>query len=126
MGLEQIWEGGLKQLSSDVIGNTLWLLLPILFLMFFRSAGEQVIQGILWKCGRTYNTHDLIVFDDKLGRIGHIGFWSTEFIIYQIAADKVAGGYVMRIANDELKKHRIMKPLGLHDIPESLRTIHKK
>jgi hypothetical protein len=115
-----------RQFTAQLTADLWMLIVPIMGLLFLHIAGERIIEGLMWKIGRTYNEEDVVLFDKRFARITKIGLWNVKFTVYEVGDDdKIVGGWSLIVANDMLKRHEIMKPLELHDIPKSLKPIHK-
>ena len=111
----------LHELTHEaIIGVALFILL-----FFFRSSLENMIAGIIWKIGRTYNVDDVVKINGDWARIVRQNIWTTSFYVYHIVKGKIVGGFTMNVANNQLRELKILKPLTMIDIPANLRNIHR-
>jgi len=109
-----------------LFGQVWWMILGFLVLVLYRDLLHQVAAGIYWKMGRTYNEKDAVVVNGYFCSIVHIGFFYTEFTVYDHVSRPPGKGYSWLVSNDRLNKLDVWKKRPKHDEEiEEIQTIHK-
>lgn len=107
--------------ASLLIGEYGWMFLAGLLVLFFKTSIEALLSGLLVFVGNDYNSDDIIILDDKPGRIVRVSLWKTTFYLYNVKVDdkgekRIVGGTKVVIQNSELKNLKIEKPLANFDL----------
>ena len=105
---------------QSLIGNYGWMFIVGFAVLLFRSAIESAVESFKVFWGDDLNTDDVIILDDRPARVVRVGIFKTIFFIYEVGvADGkpyVKSGNKMAIQNDQLKTHKIEKPLSMLDL----------
>ena len=73
------------------------------------------------KIGKDLNTDDVVIIDNRPARVVRVGLFKTIFFVYEVGTSPdgkpyVKSGNKMAIQNDQLKTHKIEKPLSMLDL----------
>lgn len=113
-------ENEVKDTLQRFIGEYSWLFVAGAAILLFRSAIENVVEGLKVFLGNDLNTDDVITLDGRPARVVRVGVFKTIFFVYNIGCANnkpyVKGGSKMAIQNDKLKEHSIEKPLPMLDL----------
>ena len=106
---------------SVLLGEYGWMFLAALSVLFFKTTIESAIAGLIIFVGNDYNNDDIILLDDRPGRIVRVSMWKTVFYLYNIKEGPdgkkfVSGGTKLIVENDKLKDLKIEKPLSNFDL----------
>ena len=109
-----------SQLES-LIGTYGWMFLAGFAVMLFRSAIESSVESFKVFWGDDLNTDDVVILDDRPARVVRVGIFKTIFFVYEVGTAPDGKAYVksgnkMAVQNDQLKMHRIEKPLSMLDL----------
>ena len=112
---------GLQLQLEGLIGSYGWMFLAGFAVMLFRSAIEGAVEGFKVFYGDDLNTDDVVIIDDRPARVVRVGFFKTIFFVYEVGTGPdgkpyVKSGNKMAIQNDQLKTHKIEKPLSMLDL----------
>ena len=113
-----------QELQSQIeglIGSYGWMFLAGFAVMLFRSGIESAVEGFKVFYGDDLNTDDVVIIDDRPARVVRVGFFKTIFLVYEVGTSPdgkpyVKSGNKMAIQNDQLKTHKIEKPLSMLDL----------
>ena len=113
-----------QELQSQIeglIGSYGWMFLAGFAVMLFRSGIESAVDGFKVFYGDDLNTDDVVIIDDRPARVVRVGFFKTIFFVYEVGTSPdgkpyVKSGNKMAIQNDQLKTHKIEKPLSMLDL----------
>ena len=106
---------------SVLLGEYGWMFLAALAVLFFKTTIESTIAGLVIFVGNDYNNDDIVLLDDRPGRIVRVSMWKTTFYLYTIKEDQngkkyVSGGTKLIVENDKLRDMKIEKPLDNFDL----------
>ena len=113
-----------QELQSQIeglLGSYGWMFLAGFAVMLFRSAIEGAVEGFKVFYGDDLNTDDVVIIDDRPARVVRVGFFKTIFFVYEVGTGPngkpyVKSGNKMAVQNDQLKTHKIEKPLSMLDL----------
>ena len=113
-----------QELQSQIeglLGSYGWMFLAGFAVMLFRSAIEGAVEGFKVFYGDDLNTDDVVIIDDRPARVVSVGFFKTIFFVYEVGTGPdgkpyVKSGNKMAIQNEQLKSHKIEKPLSMLDL----------
>ena len=113
-----------QELQSQIeglIGSYGWMFLAGFAVMLFRSGIESAVEGFKVFYGDDLNTDDVVIIDDRPARVVRVGFFKTIFFVYEVGTGPdgkpyVKSGNKMAIQNEQLKSHKIEKPLSMLDL----------
>ena len=113
-----------QELQSQIeglLGSYGWMFLAGFAVMLFRSAIEGAVEGFKVFYGDDLNTDDVVIIDDRPARVVRVGFFKTIFFVYEVGTGPdgkpyVKSGNKMAIQNEQLKSHKIEKPLSMLDL----------
>jgi hypothetical protein len=120
MEAQQI-ESVIENNISVLLGEYGWMFLAALAVLFFKTTIESTIAGLVIFVGNDYNNDDIVLLDDRPGRIVRVSMWKTTFYLYTIKEDQngkkyVSGGTKLIVENDKLRDMKIEKPLDNFDL----------
>ena len=120
MEAQQI-ENVIQSNISVLLGEYGWMFLAALAVLFFKTTIESTIAGLIIFIGNDYNNDDIVLLDDRPGRIVRVSMWKTTFYLYTIKEDQngkkyVSGGTKLIVENDKLRDMKIEKPLDNFDL----------
>ena len=120
MEAQQI-ESVIENNISVLLGEYGWMFLVALAVLFFKTTIESTIAGLVIFVGNDYNNDDIVLLDDRPGRIVRVSMWKTTFYLYTIKEDQngkkyVSGGTKLIVENDKLRDMKIEKPLDNFDL----------
>jgi len=106
---------------EGLIGTYGWMFLAGFAVLLFRSAIESSVEGFKVFWGDDLNTDDVVIIDDRPARVVRVGIFKTIFFVYEVGTADDGKAYVksgnkMAIHNDQLKVHKIEKPLSMLDL----------
>ena len=106
---------------EGLIGSYGWMFLAGFAVMLFRSAIESSVESFKVFWGDDLNTDDVVIIDDRPARVVRVGIFKTIFFVYEVGTAPDGKAYVksgnkMAVQNDQLKMHRIEKPLSMLDL----------
>ena len=100
-----------------------WKIIGIVLLLFFHNEVRAIAAMLSWKMGRRYNETDVVVINGYYARIVRIGLLYTEFYIYDRVDEPPNQGWTKLVANEELTKQDIWKPLDKHDMTIPIKKV---
>jgi hypothetical protein len=114
-------ENAIQGNISVLLGEYGWIFLAGLMLLFFKTTIESSIAGLLIFVGNDYNNDDVVLLDDRPGRIVRVSMWKTVFYLYTIKEGEdgkkfISGGTKLIVENNKLKDMKIEKPLNNFDL----------
>ena len=106
---------------EGLIGSYGWMFLAGFAVMLFRSAIESSVESFKVFWGDDLNTDDVVILDDRPARVVRVGIFKTIFFVYEVGTAPDGKAYVksgnkLAIQNDQLKIHKIEKPLSMLDL----------
>ena len=106
---------------EGLIGSYGWMFLAGFAVMLFRSAIESSVESFKVFWGDDLNTDDVVIIDERPARVVRVGFFKTIFFVYEVGTAPDGKAYIksgnkMAIQNDQLKVHKIEKPLSMLDL----------
>ena len=106
---------------EKLIGSYGWMFLAGFAVILFRSAIEGAVEGFKVFYGDDLNTDDVVIIDERPARVVRVGFFKTIFFVYEVGTSPDGKAYIksgnkMAIQNDQLKTHKIEKPLSMLDL----------
>jgi hypothetical protein len=115
--IENVIQGNI----SVLLGEYGWIFLAGLMMLFFKTTIESSIAGLLIFVGNDYNNDDVVLLDDRPGRIVRVSMWKTVFYLYTIKEGEdgkkfISGGTKLIVENNKLKDMKIEKPLNNFDL----------
>ena len=124
MEAQQI-ENVIENNISGLVGESGWMFLAGLAVLFVKTTIESTIAGLVIFVGNDYNSDDIVILDGRPGRIVRVSMWKTTFYLYSIKKDPngkkfVSGGTKLIVENDKLKDLKIEKPLDNFDLENCL------
>ena len=114
-------EEELQKQAESFLGNWVWLFLSGIALLLFKSTIETIVEGLKVFLGKDLNTDDVVILDDRPARVVRVGIFKTIFFVYEVGTSPDGKAYIksgnkMAIQNDQLKTHKIEKPLSMLDL----------
>lgn len=104
--------------NSELWGNFYQLVAVIFLIVFLRDSITAFVAGRLWQWSSEFNKRDIVKIENQWARVIHFGLTRTEFTYFTYDQNgQVNGGETRYIANDDLKKIDIRKPLGSVGVP---------
>ena len=112
---------GLQSQLEGLIGSYGWMFLAGFAVLLFRSAIESSVEGFKVFWGDDLNTDDVVIIDDRPARVVRVGIFKTIFFVYEVGTSPDGKAYIksgnkMAVQNDQLKMHKIEKPLSMLDL----------
>ena len=106
---------------EKLIGSYGWMFLAGFAVILFRSAIEGAVEGFKVFYGDDLNTDDVVIIDERPARVVRVGFFKTIFFVYEVGTGPdgkpyVKSGNKMAVQNEQLKTHKIEKPLSMLDL----------
>lgn len=93
-----------------------WILITGIFALVFQSSIKKLAASLFVFWGNDYKTDDVILLNNRPGRIIRVGFVKTTFFLYDVENGSITGGTKLVVQNEELAKLQIEKPLPLIDL----------
>ena len=111
----------IQEQVTTLLGNYGWMFIAGFAVLLFRSAIEASVESFKVFWGDDLNTDDVIIINDRPARVVRVGIFKTIFFVYEVGTSPdgkpyVKSGNKMAIQNDQLKTHKIEKPLSMLDL----------
>ena len=111
----------LQSQLEGLIGSYGWMFLAGFAVMLFRSAIESSVESFKVFWGDDLNTDDVVIIDERPARVVRVGLFKTIFFVYEVGTAPDGKAYIksgnkMAVQNDQLKVHKIEKPLSMLDL----------
>jgi len=93
-----------------------WIFITGILALVFQSSIKKLAASLFVFWGNDYKTDDVILLNNRPGRIIRVGFVKTVFFLYDVEDGSIIGGNKLVVQNEELAKLRIEKPLPKIDL----------
>lgn len=111
--------------AQQLLGQAVWLLIPIVFWLFFKKTIDRAIEGFFWHRGRDFDLDDAIIVDGKFSRMVRYGLTKTVFYTYVVddATGLIVSADKLPISNEKLADLIITKQIPNHSRPGHIKPI---
>jgi len=95
---------------ANLVSEYSWIAVIAFALLLFKSSIENGVAGLQVFFGSDYDEDDVVVVDNRPGRIARVGLTKTVFYLYTYRDGSLVGGTKLAVPNTALKDMKIEKP----------------
>ena len=108
---EALTEFGAQSGVAALVSDYSWIAIVAFALLLFKSSIENGVAGLQVFFGSDYDEDDVVIVDNRPGRIARVGLTKTVFYLYTYREGVPVGGTKLAVPNIALKTMKIEKPL---------------